>query len=124
MILIDTSVWVDHLRAGDQAVAAELGRGRVLMHPFVLGEIACGKLTKKRSEVLRLLAELPEAPSATDAEAMTFIDRHALMGRGIGYIDVHLLAAVALAGKARLWTRDKRLAAIAADLHLAHPDAH
>jgi|SRR5882724_6951962 len=124
MILIDTSVWVDHLRSGDQAVAAALERGGVLMHPFVLGEIACGNLTKKRSEVLRLLAELPAAQSATDEEALSFIERYGLMGRGIGYIDVHLLASVMLAGKARLWTRDKRLAAIAADLKLAHPEAH
>jgi predicted nucleic acid-binding protein len=124
MILIDTSVWVDHLRSGDQAVATVLDRGGVLMHPFVLGEIACGNLTKKRSEVLRLLAELPAAPAATEEEALGFVERHALMGRGIGYIDVHLLAAVALAGKARLWTRDKRLAAIAADLRLAHAEGH
>ena len=124
MILIDTSVWVDHLRSGDQGVATVLDRGSVLMHPFVLGEIACGNLTKKRSEVLQLLAELPAAPMATEGEALGFIERHALMGRGIGYIDVHLLAAVALAGKARLWTRDKRLAAIAADLRLAHAEGH
>ena len=120
MILIDTSVWIDHLRAGDQAVAAALEHGNVLMHPFVLGEIACGNLSKNRSEVLRLLAQLPAAPTATDDEALVFIERHALMGCGIGYIDVHLLAAVALAGKSRLWTRDKRLAAVAAELELAH----
>jgi predicted nucleic acid-binding protein len=124
MILIDTSVWVDHLRSGDQAVIAALKSGGVLMHPFVLGEIACGNLTKKRNEVLRLLAELPAAPTATEEEALGFIERHALMGRGIGYIDVHLLAAAALVGKARLWTRDKRLAAIAADLRLAHAEGH
>ena len=124
VILIDTSVWIDHLRLGDQAVGAALERGDVLIHPFVLGEIACGNLTNKRGEVLRLLATLPMAPSATDDEALGFIEQHALMGRGIGYIDVHLLAAVALAGQARLWTRDKRLAAIATELKLVHPNAH
>lgn len=118
MILIDTSVWIDHLRAGVPAVAAALERNGVLMHPFVLGELACGNL-RKRGDVLRLLAELPTAPTATDPEALGFIARHALMGRGIGYIDVHLLASAALAGTARLWTRDKRLVEVATDLKLA-----
>ena len=121
MILVDTSVWVDHLRDGTPALAAALEQGRVLMHPFVLGELACGNL-KKRGEVLRLLGELPAAPMATDPEALDFIERRALMGRGIGYVDVHLLASVALAGTAQLWTRDKRLAAVAADLELAYAE--
>jgi len=121
MILVDTSVWVEHLRAGVAAFAAALEQGIVLTHPFVLGELACGNL-KNRSEVLRLLADLPRAPIATDAEALNFIERRALMGRGIGYIDVHLLASVLLEGTARLWTRDKRLAAVAEDLKLARPD--
>jgi len=118
MILVDTSVWVDHLRDGAPALAAALEQGRVLTHPFVLGELACGNL-KNRGEVLQLLGELPAAPMATDPEALDFIERRALMGRGIGYVDVHLLASVALAGTAQLWTRDKRLAAVAADLELA-----
>lgn len=119
MILVDTSVWVDHLRDGTPALAAALEQGRVLMHPFVLGELACGNL-KNRGEVLQLLGELPAASMATDPEALDFIERRALMGRGIGYVDVHLLASVALAGTAQLWTRDKRLAAVAADLELAY----
>ena len=118
MILVDTSVWVDHLRDGTPALAAALEQGRVLTHPFVLGELACGNL-KNRGEVLQLLGELPAAPMATDPEALDFIERRALMGRGIGYVDVHLLASVALAGTSQLWTRDKRLAAVAADLELA-----
>ena len=118
MMLVDTSVWVDHLRNGAPALAAALEQGSVLMHPFVLGELACGNL-KNRGEVLRLLGELPAAPVATGVEALNYIERRALMGRGIGYVDVHLLASVALAGTARLWTRDKRLAAVAADLELA-----
>ena len=121
MILVDTSVWVDHLRDGTPALAAALEQGRVLMHSFVLGELACGNL-KNRGEVLQLLGELPAAPMATDPEALDFIERRALMGRGIGYVDVHLLASVALAGTAQLWTRDKRLAAVAADLELAYAE--
>lgn len=119
MILADTSVWVGHLREGAPALAAALERAGVLMHPFVRGELACGNL-KNRGEVLRLLGELPAAPLATDAEVLNFIERRALMGRGLGYIDVHLLASVALAGSARLWTRDKRLATVATALNLAH----
>jgi predicted nucleic acid-binding protein len=121
MILVDTSVWVDHLRDGAPALAAALEQGGVLMHPFVLGELACGNL-KNRGEVLRLMGDLPAAPLATDPEALNYIERRALMGRGIGYVDVHLLASVALAGAARLWTRDKRLAAVAADLKLAYAE--
>ena len=121
MILVDTSVWVDHLRDGTPALAAALEQGSVLTHPFVLGELACGKL-KNRGEVLQLLGELPAAPMATDPEALDFIERRALMGRGIGYVDVHLLASVALAGTAQLWTQDKRLAAVAADLELAYAE--
>lgn len=118
MILVDTSVWIDHLRSGEQRLYDALEGERVLMHPFVLGELACGNL-KDRSRVLRLFAELPTAPAATDPEALEFIERRALMGRGIGYLDVHLLASTALYGDARLWTRDRRLAAAAEELELA-----
>ena len=119
MILVDTSVWIAHLRKGAPALAAALEQGNILMHPFVLGELACGNL-KSRCEVLRLLGDLPGAPQATNPEVMDFIEQRALMGRGVGYIEVHLLASVALAGTARLWTLDKRLAAVAADLKLAY----
>ena len=118
MILVDTSIWIDHLRSGEPALATALEGGRVLMHPFVLGELACGNL-KNRSEVLWLLRDLPAAPTATDPEALVLIERRALMGRGIGYIDVHLLASTALEGVAWLWTRDRRLAETAAELELA-----
>ncbi len=121
MILVDTSVWVDHLRAGVPALAAALEQTHVLAHPFVVGEVACGNL-KNRREVLQLLGKLPGAPVATDREALEFIERHALMGRGIGYIDIHLLASATLAGAAKLWTRDQRLAAVAADLDLIHSE--
>lgn len=130
MILVDTSIWIDHLRRNEPVLVDALEHGRVLMHPFVIGEIACGCLAN-RAEVLALLAELPGVPVATDAEALAFLDHKVLMGRGIGYIDVHLLAATALAGDAVLWTRDKRLAVIAAEIGLgwqapaptARPDA-
>lgn len=124
MVLVDTSVWIDHLRKGDAALTAALEGSQVLMHPFVLGELACGNINN-RADLLALLRDLPKAPVATDAEALGFIDRHALMGRGIGYIDVHLLASAALANPARLWTRDKRLAKVADHLNLAfHLQAH
>jgi predicted nucleic acid-binding protein len=121
VILVDTSVWVDHLRKGAPGLVAALEQGMVLTHPFVVGEIACGNL-RNRSEVLGLLGELPAAPIVTDGEALDFIERRALMGRGIGYIDVHLLASVALAGAAQLWTRDQRLAAVAEDLKLGYAE--
>lgn len=118
MILVDTSVWIDHLRSGEPLLVAVLEGARVMMHPFVLGELACGNLAN-RSEVLELLGGLPAAPTATDPEALEFIERRALMGRGIGYIDVHLLASIVLSGDGRLWTRDRRLAAVARELDLA-----
>jgi len=119
VILVDTSIWVEHLRSGNARLADELGAGRVLAHPFVIGELACGTLRNRR-EVLTMLGWLPSVPTATHAEALDFLERRALMGRGIGFIDVHLLASAALAAPARLWTRDRRLAAVATDLHLAY----
>ncbi len=118
MLLVDTSVWVDHLRSGERRLFEALEGERVLMHPFVLGELACGNLGD-RSRVLRLFAELPSAPTATDSEALAFIECRPLMGRGIGYLDVHLLASTALHGDARLWTRDRRLSEVAEEIELA-----
>jgi len=118
MILVDTSVWIDHLRSGDCALKTLLETGRVWIHPFVIGEMACGNL-KQCKTVLSLLKDLPCVRVATDDEALFFIGTNALMGRGIGYIDAHLLAAVALTGSTRLWTRDKRLKAVAESLGLA-----
>lgn len=118
MILVDTTVWVDHLRAGDKRLAGLLEGGLVVTHPFVIGEIALGHLSP-RDEVLRLLANLPTAIVATDGEVLEFIDTHKLFGRGIGYIDTHLLAAVKLSAGAALWTRDKRLHGMAAEMGLA-----
>ena len=122
MILVDTSVWVDHLRSGDAQLADLLEHGKVVMHPFVVGEIACGSLSH-RASILELLRELPAAAVAENEEALGFIERHALHGKGIGYVDVHLLAAVALTRGARLWTRDKRLQAVADELGCAYQDS-
>ena len=117
-MLVDTSVWIDHLRHGEAKLTDALQAGQVGMHPFVVGELACGSL-RARAEVLGLLQALPRVPVATDKEVLFFMDAHALMGRGIGYVDMHLLASIRLGG-ALLWTRDKRLQAIAAGLGLAH----
>lgn len=121
MILVDTSVWVDHLRRTDPGLVALLERAAVVMHPFVVGEIACGTL-RDRELVLELLQDLPAAVVATDDEVMQFIERHALYSKGIGYVDVHLLASVALTGGTRLWTRDQRLRRAAAALGFAQPE--
>ena len=118
MILVDTSVWVDHLRATDKALAALLDTGAVLAHPFVIGELALGNL-RQREIVLNALSDLPHASVATDVEVLHFIDRHALSGRGVGYVDAHLLAAVQLTAGAELWTKDKRLHGVAIQLGLA-----
>ena len=118
MILVDTSVWVDHLRQGDAALAGLLNAGRVLAHPFVTGELALGSLGQ-RAVVLGALEALPQAPLATHLEIMRFIDTHALYNLGVGYVDAHLLAATRLTPGASLWTRDKRLAAVATRLNLA-----
>ena len=85
MILVDTSVWVEHLRSGNATLAEELGAGRLLAHPFVIGELACGNL-KNRRQMLDLLGRLPSVPTATHAEALGFLERRALMGRGIGFM--------------------------------------
>lgn len=107
MILVDTSVWIDQLRRGDATLAALLESANVVAHPFVVGELACGSL-RPRSEVLRLLCDLPMATTATHDEAMHFITAHRLGSRGLGYVDVHLLASAAI-DKCRLWTRDRAL---------------
>ncbi|MFN8580864.1 MAG: type II toxin-antitoxin system VapC family toxin [Gemmatimonadaceae bacterium] len=118
MILVDTSVWVDHLRHGDTHLAALLTSEQVAVHPFVIGELACGSL-RPHSEVLALLHHLTPATTLTHDDVMRFIAAHRLGGRGIGYVDVHVLASAALDGSA-LWTRDKALHAVAARLHLTY----
>jgi len=118
MILVDTSICIDHLRSGDDELVTLLNSAQVLSHPFVVGELACGNL-RSRDEVLALIGDLPQVTVATDTEVLYFIEQHGLMGRSIGYIAAHILAAVSLTSPARLWTRDKRLDAVAVNLGLA-----
>jgi predicted nucleic acid-binding protein len=118
LILVDTSVWIDHLRADSSALKKLLEVGHVLMHPFVIGELALGQM-RQRKIILAALSDLPRAELATDAEVLGFVDRQALFGRGIGYVDVHLLASVRLTAGAQLWTRDTRLRDVAEELGLA-----
>lgn len=122
MILVDTSIWIDHLRSGDEQLVTLLQDGKVLGHPWVTGELGLGNLAR-RNEVLGLLGNLPQATVATDVEVMTLIDHHQLFGLGIGYIDAHLLASTRLSVGAQLWTRDKRLHATAVRLELDHGDS-
>lgn len=117
MLLVDTSVWSDHLRRHDAALARLLEAGGVLVHPFVIGEIACGQFPR-RAETLALLIHLPGAPLLAQSEVLGFIERHALAGRGVGFVDCHLLASALVAG-AKVWSRDRRLADAAAGLGIA-----
>ena len=117
MILVDTSVWVDHLRSGVPLLTNLLQEGEILIHPWVIGEIACGNL-RNRQQVLDLLLGLPTALVASDSEVLLLIERGNLMGRGIGYVDAHLLAAAKLS-RCGLWTQDRRLAVVAQEQGLA-----
>jgi predicted nucleic acid-binding protein len=122
LILVDTSVWIDHLHKGIPRLAEALENQEVLAHPFVIGELACGEM-KMRREILALLSHFPISIVATDEEALAFIEGHSLMGKGIGYTDVHLLASVMLTDGAQFWTRDKRLAVIATRLRIGFETA-
>jgi len=117
MILVDTSVWIDHLRTGNRQLQALLEDADVLIHPFVVGELTCGTL-RNRDEVLALLRALPEAPPAEHIEVMRLVERERLYGRGIGWIDAHLIASARLSS-APLWTLDRRLGHVASRLRLA-----
>lgn len=118
MILVDTSIWVDHLRRGDPKLAQLLEQAHVLGHPAVLGEIALGSLAH-RAEVLSLLAHLPQALSLSENEVSELIHGRRIFGRGIGYVDAQLLASALITPDARLWTRDARLAEVAIELGCA-----
>ena len=115
-MLVDTSVWIDHFRNGNRRLETLLEKGEVRTHRFVVGELACGNLAK-RGEVLLLLRELPTVVPATDDEVLAFVERHRLMGAGIGWVDAHLLAAAALT-YTTLWTLDAKLARAAHRLDL------
>ncbi len=117
MILVDTSVWIDHFRSGNRRLRVLLDDGEVLTHPFVVGELACGAL-RNRDEVLGLLQALPEANAAEHLEVIGFLHRERLYGRGIGWVDAHLLASARLSD-APLWTLDRKLSRVAAALNLS-----
>lgn len=123
MILVDTSVWIDHLRHRDPRLAGLLDANRVLAHPIVIGELALAGI-RQRNVILRALQDLPQTKVATDREVLDFINRQTLVGLGIGYIDAHLLAAARLTDGASLWTRDRRLHAVADRLSLAATSVH
>ncbi len=117
MILVDTSVWVDHLRKKDAKMERLLQLQQIVMHPFIIGEIVLGYL-RNRDMILTSLQELPEVSTASDDEVLGFIEAHSLDGSGIGYLDAHLLASLKLTSGVRFWTRDKKLASAAAAIGL------
>jgi len=117
MLVVDTSVWVDHLRHGNEDLASRLKAAEVHCHPFVIGEIACGNIAR-RKEIISLLGNLPQAPLADHDEVLAFVEVRGLAGSGIGWVDAHLLASAALA-RAPLWTLDSKLARVAARLGLS-----
>jgi predicted nucleic acid-binding protein len=118
VILVDTSVWIDHLKVGDAGLSELLEHGRVLAHPFVIGEIALGSLRQRRI-VLGALKDLPQAVVARDDEVLTFIESQELFAIGIGYVDAHLLTAAQLTPGVTIWTRDRRLREAAVRLQLS-----
>jgi predicted nucleic acid-binding protein len=118
MILVDTSVWIDHLRRDDPQLKALLLANEVLTHPFIIGEVACGSL-QNRSEILQYLSALPEVRLAEHSEVLRLIEKEQLYHRGIGLVDAYLIASARLS-HCRLWTRDKQLAAAAVALGISH----
>lgn len=118
MILVDSSVWIDHLRRASPVLAELLAQRRVLSHPFVVGELAMGSL-KDRGQVIADLSELPMAQLADDREVLSLVERCKIFARGIGYVDAHLLASARLTPETSLWTRDRRLRAVAEELGVA-----
>ncbi len=117
MTLVDTSVWIEHFRKGNDRLATMLDEGEVLGHQFVIGELACGSL-RNRDELLRLLGALPATPLAEHDEVLSFLANRRLAGKGLGWIDMHLLASALLAS-CRLWTLDKALSRAASELRLS-----
>ena len=115
MVLVDTSVWVSHLREGNSELVDLLDNGGVVSHPFVVEELACGNL-RNRAMILSLLESLPMSIEAEHKEVLAFIERNRLMGKGLGYVDAHLITSAVLTGVA-LWTLDKRLEQVAGTLH-------
>jgi predicted nucleic acid-binding protein len=121
MVLVDTSVWIDHLRRGTTGLDLPLSNGQVLCHPFIIGELACGHL-RQRTTILALLQTLTIVRIAEEHEVLQFIERHKLMGKGLGYVDVHLLTS-SLLSHVPIWTHDKRLGDAAATLGIRYSSA-
>jgi predicted nucleic acid-binding protein len=117
MILADSSIWIDHIRLANQTLAGLLSKRLILIHSFVIGELAMGSL-KDRKLIIENLSDLPAAQKADDSEVLSFVERYKIYARGIGYIDAHLLASAKLTA-ASLWTRDRRLAAVAEEMGVA-----
>ena len=117
MVLVDTSIWIDHLKKGNRGLEKLLLAAEVVCHPFVIGELACGRLTN-RAEILTLLQSLPSLPTIDLDEYLYVVGRNGLYGSGLGFVDIHLLASAKLAD-VPIWTADKRLGAAAADLKVS-----
>lgn len=117
MVLVDTSVWIDHLRSDEPDLISLLDKGQIVIHPMVIGELACGNLPN-RYDVLEDLEGLPQVSVVTHDEVLFFIEHHRLMGSGIGYVDAHLLTSSVLHGTTQLWTRDRRMTAVADELNI------
>jgi predicted nucleic acid-binding protein len=122
VILVDSSVWIDHFRHAGVELAALLASGVVMTHPFVIGELACGSL-RHREAVLFALTSVPPAPVVPHDEVLAFVERHRLMSRGIGWVDMHLLASATVAGRVSLWSRNKRLMGAATERGVAYARA-
>ena len=118
MILVDTNVWIKHLRESDAELIEQLNIGFVACHPFIIEELACGNLGN-RAEILMLLQALPCTPAVEPTEILDFIENNSLMGRGLGYVDIHLLAS-AILGNVVLWTLDRRLHEAATELRIEY----
>ena len=118
MVIVDTSIWIDHLRKSNLGLEKLLLDEKVASHPFIIGELACSNL-KNRNEFLSLIQTLPMAPTINLDEFLYFIRQNELTGRGIGFIDVHLLASARLS-EMPLWTSDKRLKSVSMELNIAY----
>jgi predicted nucleic acid-binding protein len=116
MVLVDTSVWVSHFRHKNNRLENLLSQELVYCHPFIISELACGHL-HNRNEILDLMRELPAATQATDQDVLIFIEKHRLAGKGLGIVDIHLLASTSLSGLL-IWTEDKRMRLVARHLHI------
>ncbi|GLQ37974.1 ribonuclease [Rhizobium albus] len=123
MILVDSSIWIDHLHVRDERIASLAAAEMLLVHPFVIGEVLLGSL-RERKTVVEYLTGLPEADLAETSEVFDFLERNRLFGRGIGFVDLHLLVSTRLTPMAKLWTRDKRLLAAAEELGISYRSDH